>query len=349
MRKLYPVACLGSLLASIALFTPGCHSSSSSDAEPPIDDAQPPGDRGKTGDAMAFTSKVSIIVEPSDSAAGLIAAIKGATKSVHMTMYLLTDSAIISALIARKNAGVDVKVILNQSFPGSSTNNSSSYSQLSKAGVSVHWSWAAFTLTHEKCVIIDGTTAWIMTMNAAESSLTDNREFLAIDTDPADVAQAEAIFAADFANTEYKPSGKLLVAPVNADEGLIALIDMAKSTLDIEAETLSDADITAKLAAAAKRGVKVQIVLADENPTSAQSNAVTQLKAAGVKLVTLAKPYMHAKSMVVDSAKCYVGSINYTNNSIFHNRELGVVFDTPSEVTKVLNTTRSDFTSGGAL
>jgi cardiolipin synthase A/B len=347
MRKLFALASLSAVF-SLSLLGPGCHHSSSTDAEPPIDDAQP-GDRGKTGDAMAFTSKVSIVVEPSDGGAGLIAAIKGATKSVHMTMYMLTDSAIISALIARKNAGVDVKVILNQNFPGSSTNNSSSYSQLSKAGVSVHWSWAAFTLTHEKCVILDGTTAWIMTMNAAESSLTDNREYLAIDTDPADVAQAEAIFAADFANTEYKPNGKLLVAPVNADEGLIALIDMAKSTLDIEAETLSDTDITAKLVAAAKRGVKVQIVISDESPSTAQSNAVTQLKAGGVKLVSLSKPYMHAKSMVVDGARCYVGSINYTNNSIFRNRELGVVFDTPSEVAKVLNTTRSDFTAGSAL
>ena len=32
-----------------------------------------------------------------------------------------------------------------------------------------------------------------------------------------------------------------------------------------------------------------------------------------------------------------------------HNRELGVIFTTASEVAKVLNTTRADFSSGTAL
>ena len=338
------------LLTSFGVLGPGCHSSPASDADPSADDARPPGDRVTPGvDSLAFSSKITIIVEPGDSGSQLLSAINGAKKSVHMTMYLLTESDIINALIARKKAGCDVSVVLNQNFSGTSTNNQTAYTQLNNGGVAVHWAWNAFTLTHEKCVIIDGSSAWIMTMNATVSSPKDNREYLAVDTDPLDVAEAEAIFSGDFKSTQVVPNGRLLVAPVNADEGLGALIDSAHTSIDIEAEELSDSDIVAKLVAASKRKVAVQIVLSDDSPTSAQSSAVTQLKAAGVKLVSLSKPYIHAKSLVVDGAAAYVGSENFTNASLFHNRELGVVFSTASEVSKVLTATRGDFASGTAL
>ena len=83
------------------------------------------------------------------------------------------------------------------------------------AGVEVVWAPSRFTYTHEKAVIIDGTSAWIMTMNVTFSSPTANREYLALDTDPDDVAEAEAIFQADFANAGRQPDGQ---APRRADQ-----------------------------------------------------------------------------------------------------------------------------------
>ncbi len=59
-----------------------------------------------------------------------------------------------------------------------------------------------FTYTHEKSVIIDGTQLWILTANGTYSGFTTNREFLVTDNDAADVAEAEAIFEADFVNTQ---------------------------------------------------------------------------------------------------------------------------------------------------
>src|SRR5579885_3642793 len=59
------------------------------------------------------TSAVQILVEPDgQSGKQMVSAIYNAKKSVHMTMYLLSDSAVINALIARKKAGIDVKVVL---------------------------------------------------------------------------------------------------------------------------------------------------------------------------------------------------------------------------------------------
>jgi phosphatidylserine/phosphatidylglycerophosphate/cardiolipin synthase-like enzyme len=295
------------------------------------------------------TGSINIIVEPSDDAAALRAAITNATTSVHMTMYLLSNNSIISALIAQHQAGHEVQVLLNQTFPNGAGSNSSVFAQLQSAGVQVRWAPSTFTLTHEKCVIIDGTTAWIMTMNATGSSPTDNREYLAVDTKPAEVAEAEAIFQADWANTSLTPSGTLIVAPTNAGARIPALIDQANTYVDMEGEELSDTGTVMSLVAAKNRGATVHIVLADTTPTTAQMMAITQLKTAGVNLVTLHSPYIHAKAIVVDGKNGYVGSENFTAGSLYHNRELGVFVTDTTQLMKIKTTTDTDFSNGTAL
>jgi phosphatidylserine/phosphatidylglycerophosphate/cardiolipin synthase-like enzyme len=241
-----------------------------------------------------------------------------------------------------------VKVILNQTFPGGAGTNTAVFNQLKAAGVAVVWSSSTFTLTHEKCVILDGATAWIMTMNLATSS-PQNREFLAVDTQAPDVQEAEAIFAADFAGTAITPLGNLVVAPTNARDRLLALIQSAKKSVDLEGEELSDYKIVNALVAAQASGVPVRVVLADNPPPAAQATAVTQLKAGNVKVVSVTNPYIHAKAIVVDGARAYVGSENFTTGSLQYNRELGVITTNAASAAIVETTIAADFKAGTPL
>jgi cardiolipin synthase len=323
---------------------------------PLLDGGIPPGDAAGQHDVIAPQQDaapslgITVIVEPGDNGAGLLNAITGASSSVHMIMYMLTDPDVIDALLAAHRAGRDVKVLLNQTFPaGQGNTNGDAFNQLQAAGVAVRWAPSTFTLTHAKTVIIDGTSAWIMTMNATKSAPTSNREYLAVDTDADDVAEAEAIFQADWNGTAITPQGKLVVAPVNARERLTGLIASATATLDMEAETLSDYTIESALIDAHGRGVAVKIVLSDEDPSAAQADTVARLKAAGIPLRTRAHPMIHAKAIVADGARCYVGSENFTLSSLVYNREIGVIFATSSEVQKVLSTIRADFAAGTPL
>ncbi|HEX4514311.1 MAG TPA: phospholipase D-like domain-containing protein [Polyangiaceae bacterium] len=293
------------------------------------------------------TSAVKIFVEPSDNAQALVTSLQNAQSSIHMTMYLLTNNTVISTLVAKKKAGLEVKVVLNQTFPaGSGSDNSSVFNQLQSGGVEVVWAPSVFTYTHEKAVVIDGTSAWIMTMNVTFSSPTANREYLALDTDPDDIAETEQIFQADFANTGATFTGKLLVAPVNAHQGLLDLINDAQTKLDVEDEELSDAQIVTALVAAHDRGVAVRVVLSDDTPTTAMSNAVTTLEADGIGVKKLSDPYVHAKAIVADDVLCYVGSENMTANSLDSNRELGLIISAVSEIAKVDATIVADFGAG---
>jgi phosphatidylserine/phosphatidylglycerophosphate/cardiolipin synthase-like enzyme len=323
-------------------------------------------DSGPTG-----TSSVTIIVEPNGKDnAELVAAINAAKTYVHMTMYEIDDTNVLSALTARKAAGVEVEVVLNQTFPaGTTTSNQPAYTQLTGAGVGVVWSSTAFTYTHEKTVIIDGSTAWIMTMNAEKSSPRYNREYLAIDTDATDVAEAEAIFAADYAGKSITGSGPLVVAPDppnNARSSLVALIDSATTSLDVEVEEFSDlgskstTGVVTAVASAASRGVKVRVVLANTTPEADQTTAIGDVKSAGGSVVvsggtsgaaTASSPYIHAKAILVDCAgtacrKGFVGSENFSGGSLGYNRELGVFITAASELAKIKTAIDTDFAAG---
>lgn len=299
-----------------------------------------------TTTSSVYTSAVQILVEPSDNGSALVAAIANAKTSVHMTMYLLSDPSALRALEEQHRAGRDVKVVLNRNFVDRDGSNGDVFNELRGAGIAVAWAPAAVTLTHEKCVILDGQEAWIMTMNLDESAAKNNREYLAIDSDFADVREAEAIFEADFAGTPATVSGKLVVSPVNARAKLVALLQTAKRTIDLEGEELSDSEVVSALTKAAAEGVRIRVVLSDMAPLAAQTTAVTVLTAAGIPVVTVSRPYIHAKAIVVDGIAAYVGSENFTAASLGYNRELGVLFDAPAAVKKVDATISGDFAVG---
>jgi phosphatidylserine/phosphatidylglycerophosphate/cardiolipin synthase-like enzyme len=298
---------------------------------------------------LAGSPDVRIIVEPSDHGSALIDAINAATTSVHVTMYLLTDTDVLNALVARHNAGVEVKIVLNQRFDTPGNPNQITFDQLQHAGVPVVWSPSTFTFTHEKCVVIDQSTAWIMTMNASKSSVSKNREYLAVDTTAADVVEAEAQFAADFAGQPYTPTGNLLMSPVTARPGIASLIQSATHSIDFEVEEMSDTAIATELCAAAGRSVVVRGVISTTSRSAAAQRTLTQLQGCGAKLVSLSHPYIHAKAIVVDGTSIYVGSANYTQTSLDHNRELGLVTSNPAAVSAVATSVAADITAGTGL
>ena len=322
------------------------------DGDAAVDDAAV--DPADAGPIDLISHDLRIIVEPSDDGAMLVAAMEGATHSIHMTMYLLTDVDVVNALLHAHSRGLDVRVELNRSFPSGTPTNDDVFTQLAAAGIGVHWAPTQFALTHEKLVVIDGREAWIMTMNATTSSPSSNREYLAVDHEPVDIHDADAIFESDYGNTGLYATyaGPLLLAPVNAQARLLDLITHAQHTLDVEDEELSDTGIVNALVGAAGRHVTVRVVVDGtglSSLTSAQQAAVTNLMSAGIPVHHLSTPDVHAKAIVVDGRLAYVGSINLTTQSIQHNRELGLVTDNAAAVSTIGSTIAADFAAGRAF
>lgn len=320
-----------------------CGNAASNTTETPADDAGSDVAAEVAVDAaVAPYSPVSIHVLPDEGATTLLNAIAAAKTSIHVEVYLLGDDSVIAALIAAKKRGVDVKVILEKDPYGAPSANDATYSQLNAAGVSCAWANARYSLTHAKFALFDGTRAIIATYNFVKSAFTGNREYGAVDDDPTDVAEAEAIFAADLTGADGPASGRLVLAPRDARDKLRAFFTDTSKTLDVEMEEINDTEMTQRIAAAAKRGAKVRVIV-PKTTTTAMTTSLDTLAAAGVSVRVLSTPSVHAKMALSDGKLAYVGSVNLSLSSLDKNRELGVLTDTVAAISKMQATFDADF------
>src|SRR5437588_4968835 len=130
-------------------------------------------------------------------------------------------------------------------------------------------------------MIIDATTAYIMTSNFSRAALggssgssgTRNREYDIVDTNPQDVQAVNAIFQADWnRSTAQFNDPNLVVSPVNSRNTFTALIGSAHSTLLIEAEEMNDTAIEHAFTYAAQHGVHIYVILPARGCSSADRN-----------------------------------------------------------------------------
>lgn len=294
------------------------------------------------------TQGVQVFVEPTAGESDITNAIDQAKQSVWLEIYLLTDTKIIRALENAAHRGLDVRVMLEPHPYGmGSVSPRKTLDKLSAAGVKAQPTSSNFSLTHEKGMIIDGQTVYIMTCNFSRAALGGsrsiaNREYGIIDTNAQDVQAVSAIFNGDWGQTTPQYTDpNLVVSPDNSRNAFASLINGAHKTLAIEAEEMQDSQIEHDLVNAAQRGVQVQVILPAPSGTGGDSNSqgISTIKQAGIQVREDSQLYMHAKIIIVDGQQAFVGSENISAASLDHNRELGVIVSDQN----VLNTLQQTF------
>ena len=225
---------------------------------------------------------VQVFVEPDDGEQVITNAIASAQKSIWLEIYILSDRNVIRSLEDAANRGLDVRVMLEPHPFGGGTSPSKTLDTLAASGIKTQFTNPSFALTHEKGMIIDANTAYIMTSNFSRSALGGssgssgyrNREYGVIDTIQQDVLATEDIFMADWNHTNAQFNDpNLVVSPINSRNDFTTLINSARSTLLIEAEEMNDSDIEQALANAAQHGVQVEVILPAASSTSGDSNS----------------------------------------------------------------------------
>ena len=74
--------------------------------------------------------------------------------------------------------------------------------------------------------------------------------------------------------------------------------------------------------------------------------AFATLAAAGATVRALAEPTIHAKVVVADGRRLYLGSANFTPTSLDRNRELGLRIDDAAAARRVAATVADDAARG---
>jgi cardiolipin synthase A/B len=190
-----------------------------------------------------------------------------------------------------------------------------------------------------------------MTCNLTKSALggssgATNREYAIVDTSADDVSEAQMIFQADWdrRQTPTLADPNLVVSPTSARPKLEQLLQSARSSLLLEEEEMDDADMEDQLIAAAGSGVAVQIILPAAPADDPGANQdVPRLTQAGVQVRYSQTLYMHAKMIVADSTRAFVGSENFSATSLDANRELGIVVADPAAIAKLQGTFAGDW------
>jgi phosphatidylserine/phosphatidylglycerophosphate/cardiolipin synthase-like enzyme len=300
-----------------------------------------------------------VLIEPAAGIGPVYRLITGARSSVDLTMYELSDPAAEADLAADAERGVDVRVILDQHLERDS--NAAAYSFLTARGVHVRWAPAGTTY-HQKTLTVDNRTSVIMTLNLVAEDYAGTRDFAVIDTRRADVAAIVATFNADFAGRLITPSDgtDLVWSPTNANASVLSVIGSAARSLAVEDEEMDDPAVTSALAAAARRGVDVRVVMTADPEWG---SAFAELAAAGVHIRLYADDsgalYIHAKAIVADGGRrdqeVLVGSQNFSVASLGYNRELGIRTSDPTVVRAIGTALAADYAgatpyrrSGGA-
>ena len=306
-------------------------------------------------------NNITTLVNGNEIFPAMLRGIRSAKHSINFETYVFWDGDIArkftEALAERARAGVKVSAILDAQ--GTRTMGMENLARLREAGVDVvkYHSILWFDIrrynnrSHRKLLIIDGKTAFIggvgianeWTGNAESPEHWRDNHYKV--TGPV-VAQLQATFMNNWLKVrgtiqhghDYFPplesTGPYLAQAIrsstrneNLDLMYLLAIASARKTLLIEnAYFLPDDLIRQEMIAAAKRGVKVEIIVPGKHIDQKLVRAASKrhwpaLLKAGIKIYEYAPTMVHVKLMIVDDTFVSVGSGNFDNRSIRLNDE----------------------------
>lgn len=227
---------------------------------------------------------------------------------------------------------------------------------------------------HGKMVVVDNTVALVSTGNFNASNLCTaaakkcNRDFSYVTRDFDVIAGLKAVFNKDLKQKRYALKElldaspgfgqKFSVSPYSLDP-LIEMIRLAKHTLRIQNQYMNEKEWNQAIQAAARRGVKVELMLTSAcsygPPAEKQKKKLAALyqefEGAGVSLRFFTSHmkqkgrdgYLHSKIMVLDGEKAWLGSVNGSTSATSYNREFGIFFNNPERVRKLEDVLIQDF------
>jgi cardiolipin synthase len=158
-------------------------------------------------------------------------------------------------------------------------------------------------------------------------------------------ASAGTTGAVQAATSGVTRAGSLVVEPGAGFSSVYNLINGAKHSIDVTMYEFSDTTAEHDLAAAAKRGVHVHVIL-DRREQSENSAAYSYFGSHAVK-VTWSSPkyrYTHQKTLVVDGSEAVIMTANLTSQYYTTSRDFLVVDTNRADVAAITAVFNADFT-----
>jgi phosphatidylserine/phosphatidylglycerophosphate/cardiolipin synthase-like enzyme len=275
---------------------------------------------------------VNLIIQPEAGLAPVVKAIKRARKTIDIAIFRIDRDEIEKALAAAVQRGVRVRVLVAHTNRGGENRLRKLEHRMLDAGVTVTRTGDDFVRYHGKYMIADE-LLHLFAFNFTTADTSKSRSFGVWTKDKSAVREALALFEADSTRQAFCPSRRspLVVSPETARETLTAFVKGARRQLLVYDVNIQDPAFTKLLRQLAASGVDVRVI--------------GRFKGAGDAIgVRPLKPLrLHARAIIRDGSRAFVGSQSLRRPELNQRREVGVVITNGAVARKLRDVFEADW------
>ena len=256
---------------------------------------------------------MKLLIQPEDGVTPLVNAVKQATDSIQIVVFRFDSKELEQALAKAVGRGVQVQALIANTNRGGEKRLRKLEQRLLEAGVRVARTADDLVRYHGKVMIADK-ELFVLGFNFTRLDTERSRSFGIVSSDIRLVKAATDLFDSDVTRQPYAPSDdRFVVSPENAREVLGGFIQGAKRTLCIYDIGVGDTRMLKLLQERIKAGVDVRVIGKISKPPE------------GMGLRKLSKLRLHARAMVSDGTRAFVGSQSLRKAELDKRREVGVI------------------------
>jgi cardiolipin synthase len=284
------------------------------------------GARQSRGDSI-----VKLIIEPADSVAPLLSAIKSAKKSIEIAIFRFDRKDVETALKAAADRGVKVTALIAFANRGGEQGLRKLELRCLAAGIIVARTDEDLIRYHGKYILIDRRVLCMLSFNFTHLDIDHSRGFGIVTTHANWVREAAKLFRADCTRTRYVPTtDTFVVSPANSRNVLGAFLKRAKKELLIYDPKISDKEMIRILQERAKAGVEIKVIgsFAGHAPFEVQKLGDTRL---------------HTRTIIRDRRQAFVGSQSLRTAELDARREVGLIVQDTKAVKKLVDMFETDW------
>jgi cardiolipin synthase len=273
---------------------------------------------------------IRLIVQPEDGVVPIVTAIRSAKKSLDMPIFRLDHIEVDKAIKSAVKRGVIVRTLIAHTNSGGEKSLRKLEDRLLATGATVSRTADDLVRYHNKFMIVDNRALLVMGFNYTHLDIDRSRSFGITTTDRRLVAEAVKLFDADFNRKPYAAGLKtFLVSPENSRAELAALLRGAKKQLLIYDVRITDNAMIRILKERAKAGVEIRMM------GKLQKEIDGKVEKFPGKL--------HARVIIQDGRRAFVGSQSLRRLELDERREVGVIFTDAPVVKELIRTFESDW------
>jgi cardiolipin synthase A/B len=272
-----------------------------------------------------------LIVQPEDGVVPVVTGIREAKKTIDMPIFRLDHIEVDKAIKSAVKRGVVVRTLIAHTNSGGEKGLRKLEQRLLATGATVSRTADDLVRYHNKFMIVDGRKLFVFGFNFTHLDIDRSRSFGIIITNRRMVQEAVKLFEADFNRHEYSPGLKaFLVSPENSRAELAAFLRSTKKQLLIYDVRITDNAMIRILKERAKAGVEIRMM-----GKLVKKDLDARIEKFPGKL--------HARVMIQDGSKAFLGSQSLRRLELDERREVGVIITDQTVVKQLISTFESDW------